>query len=234
MNFVDVFGPPGVGKSTLCDPLWHHRAITWDGKLPPAHWKGFLDEMMNLFLLTQAHPSFEAVIRMNNRSMQKMATVWRLPDEPYTCETGTYNNPFIHVGFIQRGLGFGWRLNQMGCDVNLIRQFFWLMPVSIGVAFLEADEETIVQRNHDRLKVQATSHENRDFMVPLMQEPIRIAREVLHERGVPVCEIDVQNQQPDESRKQLVEFATGGPSDTSPSRFGSEVEMVSPPPWWRG
>ncbi len=232
MKWVDVYGPPGVGKSTLCDPLWHHRAIGWDGKKPPAHWKGFLDEMLMLFMLTRDHPSFEAVIRMNNRSIRKMSTVYRLPEEPYECEHGTFNNPFIHVGLIQRGLGFGWRLNEMGMDVNLTRGFFWKMPVSIGVAFLKADEETIIQRNHDRLKVKETAHENRDFMVPLMREPIRVAREVFDERGVPTVEIDVQNQEPEESRKQLVEFAKREVSDTSPVRFGSEVEIVSTPPWW--
>lgn len=71
MLWVDVTGPPGVGKSTLCDPIWGHRAVGWDGRMPPAHWRQFLDEMTNLFILIQNHWSFDPAIRMNNRSAQK-------------------------------------------------------------------------------------------------------------------------------------------------------------------
>jgi hypothetical protein len=50
LKWVDVFGPPGAGKSTICDPLWGHREIGWDFKLPPAAWQPFLDEVTSLFL----------------------------------------------------------------------------------------------------------------------------------------------------------------------------------------
>ncbi len=223
MNYVDVTGPPGVGKSTLCDPIWGHRAVGWDGKLPPAHWRQFLDEMTNLFILIENHWSFIPAIRMNNRSARKMATVDRM----------TEPGPYVQTGWVQRGLGFGWRLNQMGADVNLIRRFFWLMPASIGVAYLKADLDTIIKRNHEREKVKETAHENRDFMVPLMQEPIRIALEVLRERGVPICEIDVQDQSIEDARKQLVDFASQEPFDTTTPGPCGEMEILSPPAWWQ-
>ena len=221
MNWLDVAGPPGVGKSTLCDPLWDHRAIDWDGKLPPSHWRPFLDEMTTLFGLISKHWSFVPAVRMNNRSVRKMATVFRMEGGPY-----------VQTGLVQRGLGFGWRLNEMGADVNLIRRFFWLMPVSIGVAFLEASPETIMERNKKREDVAETAHENRSFMVPLMQEPIRIAKEVLGERGIPVCRIDVEHQSTDDARKQLVGFAQE-PCHAATPRPCGEVAILSLPPWWR-
>jgi len=237
MNWLDVAGPPGAGKSTVCDVIWHHKAIDWDGKLPPSSWQPFLDEMTTLFGLIRGHWSFVPAVRMNNRSVRKMATVARMGDATYTkCPDGIIEMadvpPYTQTGLVQRGLGFGWRLNQMGADVNLIRRFFWLMPVSIGVAFLEADDATIIARNNARKQVAATAHEDRAFMVPLMREPIRIAKEVLHERGVPILEVDVQSQTPDDARAQLVAFADNPPCDRTALGFGGEAPLLSPPPWW--
>jgi hypothetical protein len=236
MNWLDVAGPPGAGKSTICDPLWHHKAIDWDGKLPPSSWRPFLDEMTTLFGLIRGHWSFVPAVRMNNRSVRKMATVARLKAGRYRMdETSEWKDlgPYIQTGLVQRGLGFGWRLNQMGADVNLIRRYFWLMPVSIGVVFLEADDATIIARNNARKQVAATAHEDRAFMVPLMREPIRIAKEVLHERGVPVLELDVQSQTPDEARRHLLAFADNPPCDASALGSGREEALLQPPPWWR-
>jgi hypothetical protein len=233
MNWLDVAGCPGAGKSTICDPIWHHKAIDWDGKLPPSSWRPFLDEMTTLFGLIRGHWSFVPAVRMNNRSVRKMATVARRMGgfEP-ASDGGIRESVYIQTGLVQRGLGFGWRLNQMGADVNLIRRFFWLMPVSIGVAFLEADDATIIARNNARKQVAATAHEDRAFMVPLMREPIRIAKEVLHERGVPVLELDVQSQTPDEARRHLLAFADNPPCHAAQMGFGGETPLLSPPPWW--
>jgi hypothetical protein len=234
MNWLDVAGCPGAGKSTICDPIWHHKAIDWDGKLPPSSWRPFLDEMTTLFGLIRGHWSFAPAVRMNNRSVRKMATVARMNDDQYLMGDDQIATliPYIQTGLVQRGLGFGWRLNQMGADVNLIRRYFWLMPVSIGVAFLEADDATIIARNNARKQVAATAHEDRAFMVPLMREPIRIAKEVLHERGVPGLELDVQSQTPDEARGHLLAFADNPPCDASALGFGCETPLLSPPPWW--
>jgi hypothetical protein len=236
MQWLDVAGCPGAGKSTICDPLWHHKAIDWDGKLPPSSWRPFLDEMTTLFGLIRGHWSFVPAVRMNNRSVRKMATVARMANDGAEMidggGPGLAFGPYIQTGLVQRGLGFGWRLNQMGADVNLIRRFFWLMPVSIGVAFLEADNATIIARNNARKQVAATAHEDRAFMVPLMREPIRIAKEVLRERGVPVLEVDVQSQTPDEARHHLLAFADNPPRHPSALGFGGETPLLSPPAWW--
>ena len=225
MNWLDVAGPPGCGKSTLCYPIWGDKSVTWDGKPPPAQWGPFLDEVASLFGLVQDHPSFQAVLRMNDRSIKKMATVARIPDE--------FNYPtFVQTGFVQRILGFGWRLQDMGCDINLIRRALWLMPVSVGVAFLDADLETILARNKAREGVASTAHENRSYQVPLMLPSIELAKEVLRERGVAVTVIDVQHQSVDDARARLLAAAAAETGHETPPRPGSEMAVLqSSPPW---
>jgi len=235
LQWLDIAGPPGAGKSTLCNPICHEHSITWDGKLPPAYWRPFLDEMTALFGLIRGHWSFTPAVRMNNRSVRKMATVERmLPTEaPNVFGHDSPAEAYIQTGLVQRGLGFGWRLNQAGADVNLIRPFFWRMPVSIGVVFLEADDETVIARNRARKQVAATAHEDRSFMVPLMREPIRIAKEVLRERGIPVLELDVQHQSQDDARAKLLAFADQGHCDAAALRSGCKDEVLSVGPWWQ-
>ena len=230
MKWVDVCGPPGCGKSTLCyknsdgSELWGDKSIGWDGKLPPAYWRMFLDEITTLCGLVQDHPSYAAVLRMNDRSAKKMATVERMQDE----------RTFVQTGLVQRILGFGWRLHEMGRDVNLIRPALWRMPVSVGVAFLEADLETILARNRKRETVAATSHENRSHQVPHMLPAIAIAKEALLERGVNMVEIDVQRRSIESDRAQLLEFAGQELCHAAAFRSGCEMATVSvPPPWWR-
>lgn len=223
MRWLDVAGPPGSGKSTICYPIWGDKSVGWDGKLPPAHWAPFLDEVQSLFMTIRGHWSFIPAYRMNNRSLRKMATVARMPTDP--------DRPvFIQAGFVQRGLGFGWRINQAGGDVNLIRPFFETMPVSVGVAFLEAPAEVVIERNNARKLVPETAHEDRAYQVPLMQEPIRIAKEVLRGRGVPIIEIDT-TQPVEQSRDLLLQFSNRAPFDPEAHGPRCEVEILSPPDW---
>lgn len=230
MRWIDVAGPPGCGKSTLCYPIWGDRSVTWNGQLPPAYWRPFLDEITTLCGLVADHPSLGAVLRMNDRSAKKMATVERMKAPP---EAGA-PDVFIQTGLIQRILGFGWRLCDSGQDVNLIRRALWLMPVSVGAAFLEADDETILARNKAREQVLETAHENRSFQVPLMGPAIVIAKEVLCGRGVPIIEIDVQHQSVDDARAELLGFADKPACHAAALRSGGQMAAVqTPPPWWR-
>ncbi len=226
MRFVDLCGAPGSGKSTISYPIWQDKSVGWDGKLPPAYWKPFLDEVTNLMRLVRDHESFVAVVRMNDRSAKKMSTVERMmapPDKP----------TFIQTGLLQRILGFGWRLNDLKRDINLIRRSLWLMPVSVGVVFLEADDQTVLARNKARRDVPETAHEDRSFQVPLMREPIRIAKDVLRERGIPIVELDVQHQSIDAARAELLDFAARPACDQSAMGRGCEISILSPPPWWQ-
>ena len=224
MKWLDVAGPPGCGKSTLCYPVWGDKSVGWDGKLPALYWRPFIDEITALCLLVRDHPSFEAVLRMNDRSAKKMATVERMDGE----------QTFVQTCLVQRILGFGWRLQDLKRDVNAIRRAFWLMPVSVGVAFLEADDETVFARNKARERVPETAHENRWFQVPLMRPSIEIAKEVLNERGVPIIEIDVQCLSEDNARQELFGFADQTSCDAAAMGSGGEMEVLqAPPPWWR-
>ena len=210
MNWLDVAGPPGSGKSTICYPLWGDKEVVSDGFPPPAEWLDFIDEIGRLLRIVWERTLFVPELgrsidlhlpaaRMNARSLHKMAAVSRMPD--------TERGPFIQAGFIQRGLGFGWRMVALGEDVNEIRPFFRLMPVSLGAVFLNISEEACIARNKARRLVPETAHEDRSYQVPRYQEPLRVAREVLQERGVPILELDVEHQSPDESRRQLQTFA---------------------------
>lgn len=226
MRWLDVCGQPGAGKSTLCYSVWKDKSVTWDGSLPRAYWKPFLDEMTKLMVLVQDHPSIQAVLRMNDRSVKKMATVEMMQAK------ATPFPVFVQTGLVQRVLGFGWRLADMQRDVNLIRPALWYMPVSVGVAFLEADLETILARNKKREDTPETAHENRSYQVPLMRPAIDIAKETLRERGVPIIDIDVQNQSLETARAQLLSFAAQPACNAAAVGSSREVEILSLPPWF--
>jgi hypothetical protein len=134
---------------------------------------------------------------------------------------------FIQTGLMQRILGFGWRLHDLGRDVNLIRRAVHLMPVSVGVVFLEADLETLKARNAARRLNPATAHEDRSFQVPHMLPAIEIAKEALSDRGIPWVSIDVQHQSIEAARAQLLEFAHAGLGDAAPLRHRGEMAPVS-------
>lgn len=211
MNWLDVAGPPGSGKSTICYSLWGDREVTTDNLPLPVEWHEFIDEIGRLLDFIASKPPafipelgghlnlFTPAVRMCTRSLHKMAAVYRMPE--------TDRGPFIQAGFIQRGLGFGWRMVALGEDVDRIRPFFRLMPVSLGAVFLEVSVETAIARNKARRLVPETAHEDRSYQVPRYQEPIRVAKDELRKRGVPTMMLDVENSSPEESRAVLVDFA---------------------------
>lgn len=232
MLFCDLCGPPGSGKSTLADPLWGPHSVRIGDPLIPAEWDAFIVEITRLFGLIRDHPTFGAALRMNRRSMRKMTTIFKEAVPPGAImEHGDHVLPvsYIQTGFVQRGLGFGWRLNDMGKDLNELRRFFQLMPVSLGVAVIRCPESVVTERNHARKQVPATAHEDRAFMVPLMQPAIEIAVEELTRRGVPLCEIDT-TQPVEQARQALLNFVEHNAYTNVGAGFSGN--SVFPAPGW--
>ncbi len=227
MRWLDVAGAPGSGKSTLCDPLWSPHELPIEQRLPPAKWHDFLNEITRLLWLVHEHPTIGAAWRMNNRSVRKMATVAR---SPMLCGPGT-KHVYVQTGLVQRGLGFGWRLHDMGIDLQELTHYFRLMPVSIGVAVTRCPAEIVEQRNHARKLVKETAHEDRAHMVGLMMPAIEVALEVLNARGVPILEVST-DQPIEQARQEVVSFALQDPFDPEASGYSCQGEVLSAPPWW--
>ena len=217
MRWLDVCGPPGSGKSALCDPIWHPHAISWtgDGLGVPAEWDEFLAVCDALLKELEDHPTFHLLTGMTKRSLRKMATVYRMPDD---------GPIYIQTGMAQRGLGFGWRLEERGRS-EMLRKFYQLMPVSLGVALVNCPVEVCQERNRLREQNPATAHENRSHMVPLMQRPIQIMLEELYARDISVAQIDA-TKPIEEARRDLLRFAAERAAPTETARLDSEVAAV--------
>jgi hypothetical protein len=186
LQWLEVAGAPGSGKSTICDPLWGPRAVEWDGKSHPVEWAPFLSCVERLLGMIRHHPSYRTCESMVERSLRKMATVSRMPGAAV----------YMQTGFAQRALGIGWRL---GRKVEAIADYYQTMPVSLGVAFLTAPIDEVQARNVARGK-------DRSWMVPLVERPRHIGLQVLRARGVPVLEIDAL-EQAGVNRDRLAAFA---------------------------
>ena len=184
MRWVDVAGPPGVGKSTLMDDLWPPRCIKPDYLPYPEEWQDFLRVTKTLMYKIRKHKSFGACKGMVERAFNKISTVSRMRSRKV----------YIQTGLFQRGLGIGWRLK----DPEDIRPYFETMPVSIGAVSLFADIETVKKRNVQRGK-------DRSYMVEPMERPRQIAVEVLKER-IPLVELDTMRPI-DECRADLLAFS---------------------------
>src|SRR3990167_2066752 len=158
MKWIDVFGPPGVGKSVLTDPLWHPHAINWqDEKIKfPKAWLPFLQCTMRMLEKVKPHPTYEACLRVTRRSLRKMAAV----------TTDQRDAIYVQTGFAQRGLGFGWRLNELG-SVEEVRPYFEQMPGSLGIVACSAGPTPTPPRKNAGENKPEPAHENRSHMVPL-------------------------------------------------------------------
>jgi len=232
MQWVDVSGPPGVGKSTICDPLWGPHEIDFSDAEPPKEWHDFLNEVTRLMSLVRPHPSFVPAVRMNRRSIRKMAKVASM-DPPHLRDEKL--QWYAQTGFIQRGLGFAWRILDMGGPIEETYHFWRLMPTSRACVFLTANANTVKERNKDREKVKATAHENRSFMVDYMVEASKYAYEQIRQRGVPTLQYETDSTTPDRTRELLIRDCAKL-SDPAPVRPGGEKSLfpgpLSKPVWF--
>jgi len=218
MRWLDVMGPPAVGKSSLCDPLWPPHAIDWksDQISMPEGWKPYLKLVIEYLKKVESHPTYEACKGMTARSIRKMAAVSQSQND----------HVYTQTGLAQRGLGFGWRLD----DPEEIREYFEAMPVSLGCVSLQAPPDVLKSRNKARESFEETKHENRSFMIDPMIRPQEIAVEVLGKR-CPLLQIDM-TQPIEESRKLLHDFGlslagTKQAIQQEPAGFNYQEALVS-------
>lgn len=244
MNWLDVAGAPGSGKSTICDPLWGPRDIDFTDSRPPEEWHDFLNELTRLFGLIERHPDFVGAVRMTRRTVRKMAAVAAeeqiecfdfisgTEEEPFMDGEAVDHGPYIQAGFVQRALGIGRRIKELGGNIDELRPFFRLMPVSLGVALLRCDPAILAERNKARENVKETAHENRAFMVPAMEPVIELAAKLLADRGTPVVEIDTGKTDPDEARQRLVDFADAQAGHAEAIGHSGKISVLQSPVWW--
>lgn len=164
MQWVDVAGCPGSGKSTLCDKYWPRR-VDWDGLPAPREWAHFIVIVSRLIDAIEDRATLDLIF---DRTLKKASTLHRLPMDVYA-----------NTGFAQLGLEIGWRSK----SPDSIIEFYERMPVSIGVVFLWADVAVLRARNESRIR-------NRSEMIEGMERARYFAENTLRTRGVPVLTIN--------------------------------------------
>lgn len=199
----------------MCDDIWDPHAVQWDGYGIPAEWDELLAVTDELLEELKDHPTYHLLIGMTKRSFRKMATVYRAQVDHHI---------YIQTGLAQRGLGFGWRLEERG-KVELVRRYFQVMPTSLGVAVVSCPVPVAQQRNLERLDKAETAHENRQHMVPLMLPAIGILREVMSERGVSLINIDSTKPIKD-ARWDLLQFTIDRANEAEAARPSGEVAAL--------
>jgi hypothetical protein len=181
VRWVDVAGAPAAGKSTLCDCLWpRHLAATID---PSSRWDLFATCARSL------------INRLPDESAQECRVIFeRYLRKAATIAAGFGDDVYINTGLAQAGLEIGWRMEQ---DIS---EYFCLMPVSVGVAFLMADEELLVGRNRARSR-------DRAHMVAGMERTRAMAELLLLQRGARVLTVNTSVGAVGACRERLQEFA---------------------------
>lgn len=178
MRWLDVAGAPASGKSTLCDQGCP-RKVEPDGLPYPIAWGEFMRRARGLISSIEAPGSALECWTILERYVEKIATVSRR-------DGGVY----VNTGLAQAGLEIAWRVPR----VEICADYFRLMPVSLGVAFLWADEATLVQRNRVRKR-------DRSHMVAGMERGREVANRALASRGVRVLNLDTRDAIPINAEK---------------------------------
>lgn len=181
MRWIDCAGAPGVGKSAILDEGWPRR-VAWDGRDYPGEWSEFIERTAGLVRRAKGAEECGGIVEATFR---KIATVDR------AGSSGVY----VQTGLAQIGLELGWRLS----DPEEVAAYYEVMPISLGVAFLFADVETVQARNRTR---------SRDFSnrVPAMEIAREVGERVLASRRVRLLKLDTRLPV-EENRAILHEFA---------------------------
>ena len=157
MQWVELLGPHGIGKSTLVKRVRKRPGMTrfrikndvvtpliegWDLNRPTtwkqlAHWRPFLEVVESLYRKSKDDARPDTKRRRNLcRTALRMSMVQAAPGNEVT--------PRDILG------AEGMRLSFVLKDPDEIRRYFQTMPLSIGVIMLEASFDEIVKRNSSR------------------------------------------------------------------------------------
>lgn len=183
MRWIDVAGPPAVGKSAILDGLWP-RKVDLDGNGIPHEWEAYRALALDLASRSNGADECRGIIEA---TMLRVATVSRL------ANAGTY----VQHGLAQIGLELGWRLPAE--DVESLTGLYEAMPIGAGVILMVADLATIQQRNRARAR-------NFAGRAPAMLKTIDVARQALLRRQVRVLTVDTERPIA-ESRASVIDFA---------------------------
>ena len=187
MQWIELVGSPGSGKSTLIDYRFPPDYITYDASIPPKEWKEFLDFTHHLLDLTSRHKEYRVGVSLVKRSIKKMTTV-------YNTKSSTV---YIQTGFMQRALGLYRRLPV--ANRQLIEEYLEMCPTPLGVIVLYADIETLKNHNRSRKK------QDRSHMLEATEACMELVRRSIKKRELPWLQLDTRNPIA-YNRKKILDF----------------------------
>jgi hypothetical protein len=177
MKWVDVMGVSGVGKTTLCTPWCNPNDYSQEPTAIPRAWEEFVDCCQRLCARVKRDGPGGGRSGTWRRTQN---AIWRQARIAVRQSDETYMN----VGIAHRGLSIAWRLP----EIDEIAEFYRLMPVSIGVASLYADDAVVVARNLQRGKTIANKQRSDLALKMESGRPACVA--AIKARGIPLIEID--------------------------------------------
>jgi hypothetical protein len=175
MKWVDVMGPTGVGKSTLCTPDCNPDDFPQDRIELAEDWQRF-ERCARRLCERAAENGYSGAWRMTQNAILRMAHIAGMRGD------GVYMN----VGLAHRGLSIAWRLP----DLKAIEEFYALMPVSIGVASLHADPATLKARNIERGRT--IRNKQRSELAVKMEGVRPVCVAAIKAAGIALIEIDTR------------------------------------------
>jgi hypothetical protein len=178
MRAIDVFGPPGVGKTTILRALFAgpHDGI-YDAKLSP--WRR-----------TKWSPGWAEIWRVSQTSLDRQRPCRRvkkcrgyvrrsLKIAAAVAGRSSRDVALIDGGLCQRGQS----LASCGVTDAQLMLFYDAVPFPAGAVVLTAPMEVIAQRNRDRGRDQT------EDVAPGLRS-IDVALPILSARGTIVCRLD--------------------------------------------
>lgn len=201
MQWLDVAGVPGAGKSTIVKVWWPDRHMSHKGARIPEGWASFIDVAEELLAEIPNQAQRETRTRLCRRGFLRAAAA-ATDDRP---------NVYIQTGLVQRGFSICARIN----DASAVERYYNAMPVSVGVVMITLPEAEATKRNIER-------GADRSKLIRPVARIQAAATRVLLARCVPVLELD-GTQPVKVNRARIVKFVSeAGYATPVPFNAGKE------------